>query len=42
MKHTIDVTTRKNHTHATVVLAQWKNLYDKSIHIQIMLDTDFH
>ena len=43
MKYTNDVITSKNHTYATVVfITNGKNLYDKSIHIQMMLDTDFH
>ena len=43
MKHTNDVIIPKNHTHATVVfITMLRNLYDKSIHIQMMLHTDFH
>ena len=43
MKHANDVITPKNHTHATVVfITNDKNLYDKSIHIQMMLDTGFY
>ena len=43
MKHTNNVTTPKYHAHATVVFITMVKIFTiKSIHIQMMLDTEFH